>query len=242
VAGWAFMVARWCEYPIYSVGARAVVLGKAGLSGRKSGGLLRPWVGKLPVVGTAKKRSGSVPKQNETDWATIGQAVALFGIHGELKVRLLTDIPNRFSELETIYVGANHTSYPIQHVRPYKGEMILLKLKGIDDANAAELLRNQDLSIPLSELAKLPPDSYYQHDILGLQVLTLDGLELGQIVDVIVTGSNDVYSVKKPDGSQVLIPAIKDVIKQIDLNRRTMHIDPLPGLLDNSVQNKERRS
>ena len=111
--------------------------------------------------------------------------------------------------------------------------MIVLKLKGIDDANTAEPLRNQDLSIPLSKLAELPSGSYYQHDILGLNVLTLDGQALGQIVEIIVTGSNDVYIVKKPEGPQVLIPAIKDVIKQIDLIRRTMHIDPLPGLLDN---------
>ncbi len=183
-----------------------------------------------------------MPKQNETDWATIGQVVALFGIHGELKVRLLTDIPNRFAELETVYVGANHTSYSIQSVRPHKGEIIVLKLSGINDANSAERLRNQELSIPLSELATLPPDFYYQHDILGLQVLTLDGQELGQIVEIIVTGSNDVYSIKKPEGSLLLIPAIKDVIKQIDLIRRTMHIDPLPGLLDNIAQSKERRS
>ncbi|MGZ3617133.1 MAG: ribosome maturation factor RimM [Ktedonobacteraceae bacterium] len=183
-----------------------------------------------------------MPKQNETNWATIGQVVALFGVHGELKVRLLTDIPNRFSELETIYLGASHVSFPIQSVRPYKGEMIVLKLKGIDDANTAESLLKQELFIPLSELAKLPQDSYYQHDILGLQVLTLDGRDLGQIVDIIVTGSNDVYIIKNPEGSQVLIPAIKDVIKQIDLIRRTMHIDPLPGLLDNIAQSKERRS
>jgi 16S rRNA processing protein RimM len=177
-----------------------------------------------------------VRQQNETDWATIGQVVALFGVHGELKVRPLTDIPNRFAELKTVYVGTNHTRYSIQSVRPYKGDMIVLKLSGIDDANAAESLRNHDLSIPLSELATLPPDSYYQHDILGLRVLTLEGQEIGHIVEIIVTGSNDVYSVKQPHGPHVLIPAIKDVIKQIDLIRRTMHIDPLPGLLDNSVE------
>jgi 16S rRNA processing protein RimM len=181
-----------------------------------------------------------VPKQNATDWATVGQIVALFGVRGELKVRLLTDIPNRFAELQTVYVGGNHTSYSIQSVRPYKGEMVVLKLSGIDDANAAAPLCTQELFIPLSELAPLPPDSYYQHDILGLQVFTLDGQELGQIVEIIVTGSNDVYSVKKSDGSQVLIPAIKDVIKQIDLIRRTMYIDPLPGLLDNEAQRKRK--
>jgi 16S rRNA processing protein RimM len=174
-----------------------------------------------------------VPNQSETEWATIGKVVAFFGVHGELKVRLLTDIPNRFAELDAVYSGPDHIRRPIQRVRPHKGELVVLKLEGIDDANTAEALRNQNLDIPLSKLAKLPPDSYYQHDILGLSVITLDGRELGNIVDIIVTGSNDVYTIKTPGGSQVLIPAIKDVIKQIDLIRCTMYIDPLPGLLDN---------
>ena len=181
-----------------------------------------------------------MPKQNKTEWATIGKVVALFGVRGELKVRLLTDIPNRFAELDAVHAGPDHTRHLIQRVRPYKGEMIVLKLEGIDDANAAEPLRNQDLQIPLSKLAKLPPDSYYQHDILGLRVFTLDRWELGKIVDILITGGNDVYVVKATDGSQVLIPAIKDVIKEIDLIGHTMYIDPLPGLLDNvNVEKKE---
>jgi 16S rRNA processing protein RimM len=177
-----------------------------------------------------------VPRQIETEWATIGKVVALFGIRGELKVLLLTDIPNRFAGLGAVYAGPDHTRRLIQSVRPYKGEMIVLKLEGIDDANTAEPLRDQNLAIPVSELAQLPPDSYYQHDILGLMVITLDRQKLGSIVDIIVTGSNDVYVIKAPDGSQVLIPAIKDVIKQVDLIRRTMYIDPLPGLLDNVAE------
>jgi 16S rRNA processing protein RimM len=179
-----------------------------------------------------------VPKKNETEWATIGRVVAPFGVRGELKVRLFTDIPDRFTNLEAVHVGPNHNIHPIQSTRPYKGEMILLRLEGIDDANAAEALRNQDLTIPLSKLAKLPPDSYYQHDILGLHVSTLDGQVLGTVVEIIATGSNDVYCIKTTGGSQILIPAIKDVVKQIDLVRRTMHIDPLPGLLDNMSQEK----
>lgn len=177
-----------------------------------------------------------MPRQIETEWATIGKVVALFGIRGELKVLLLTDIPNRFAGLGAVYAGPDHTRRLIQSIRPYKGEMIVLKLEGIDDANTAESLRDQNLAIPVSELAQLPPDSYYQHDILGLMVITLDGQKLGSIVDIIVTGSNDVYVIKAPDGSQVLIPAIKDVIKQVDLIRRTMYIDPLPGLLDNVAE------
>ena len=183
-----------------------------------------------------------MPKPDKTEWATIGKVVALFGIHGELKVLLLTDIPNRFAELDAVHAGPEHTRYPIQSVRPYKGEMVVLKLAGIDDANAAEPLRNLDLQIPESKLAKLPPDSYYQHDILGLRVLTIDGRDLGPIVDIIVTGSNDVYTIKTPDGRQVLIPAIKDVIKQIDLIRSTMYIDPLPGLLDEDQAQEDEES
>ena len=104
--------------------------------------------------------------------------------------------------------------------------MLIIKLAGIDDANAAETLRDAEITIPLSQLAKLPADSYYQHDIIGLQVVALDGRNLGQIVDIMVTGSNDVYVLKSADGRQILIPAIKDVIKRVDLLRKMMYIDP----------------
>lgn len=170
--------------------------------------------------------------QPETEWATIGQVVALFGVRGELKVRLLTDIPERFQHLEAVYLGPKHQRYKIEHVRPSKGEIIILKLAGIDDANTAEALRQQSIVIPLSQLAKLPAGSYYQHDILGLHVFTLANRALGSLVDIIETGSNDVYVVQGSDGKQVLIPAIKEIVKQVDLIRHTMYIDPLPGLLE----------
>jgi len=181
-----------------------------------------------------------VPEQVETEWATIGKVVALFGVHGELKVRLLSDIPNRFAELGVVYLGPGHVRHVIESVRPYKGEMVLLGLEHVNDANTAVALRNLDICIPLAELAKLPPGSYYQHDIIGLQVYTVDGYDVGKIIDIMITGSNDVYIVKTAGGKQVLIPAIRDVIKEIDLARHIMHIDPMPGLLDNdSIDEKE---
>jgi 16S rRNA processing protein RimM len=173
-----------------------------------------------------------VPEHDETEWATIGKVVAPFGVRGELKVRSLTDIPDRFSNLEAVYLGPEHTRQRIQSVRPYKGEMVVLKLAAVEDANSAERLRNFELTIPVSQLAQLPPDSYYRHDIVGLQVRTMDGREIGAIEDILETGSNDVYVIKTPRGKQVLVPAIKDVIKQIDLIRRMMYIDPISGLLD----------
>lgn len=187
----------------------------------------------LPGDGQSREHfEGYVLMQQETEWAAIGQVVALFGIRGELKVRLLTDIPERFQQLEVIYLGPEHQPHKIERVRPHKGEIIILKLVGIDEANAAEALRRQELMIPVSQLAKLPAGSYYQHDILGLDVFTLTNRALGSLVDIIETGSNDVYIVQGPDGKQVLIPAIKEIVRQIDLKRRTMYIDPLPGLLE----------
>lgn len=173
-----------------------------------------------------------MPEQKTTEWATIGKIVAPFGIRGDLKVFSLSDVPNRFASLKGAYLGPDYTYYTIQNVRPYKGDMLLLKFADIDDATTAETLRKRDIFIPLDQLAQLPPDSYYQHDILGLQVVTLTGRDVGVIVDIIQTGSNDVYVVASPQKQQFLIPAIKDVIKQIDLIRHMMYIDPLDGLLD----------
>ncbi len=176
-----------------------------------------------------------MPNISDTEWATIGKIVAPFGIKGELKVFSLSDIPDRFAQLETVFVGPTYTSRKITAVRPYKGDMLVVRFAGVDDANTAETLRNFDISIPLDKLAKLPPNSYYQHDILGLRVATLNGNEIGTIVEIMETGSNDVYVVKGESKQQILLPAIKDVVKQVDLIRRMMYIEPMAGLLDDDA-------
>ncbi|RAQ95392.1 ribosome maturation factor RimM [Thermogemmatispora tikiterensis] len=170
--------------------------------------------------------------QGNMEWATVGRVIAPFGLRGEIKVLPMSDLPDRFAQLEAIYCGSPPRRHRIEHVRPYKSGLVLLKLQGFDSLTAAEALRNCELQIPLAELPPLPPDSYYQHDILNLRVFTLDGQEVGSITEIWLTGSNDVYAIRMPDGRQALIPAVKEVIKQIDLVRRTMYIDPLPGMLD----------
>ncbi len=176
-----------------------------------------------------------MPGQKPAEWATIGKIVAPFGVRGELKAFSLSDVPNRFAQLKALYISPDYTRAVIEAVRPYKGDMYLLKLRGVDDATTAETLRSRDLCIPLDQLAQLPDDSYYQHDILGMRVLLLSEQELGPIVDIIETGSNDVYVIKGADGRQILIPAIKEVIKQVDLIRRVMYIEPMGGLLDDDA-------
>ncbi len=170
--------------------------------------------------------------QQTTEWAAIGTIVAPFGIHGELKVFSLSDIPDRFATLDAVYVGPQHRRFSVKRARPHKGNVVLLTLAGITDPETADTLRKHDLFIPVDDLAALPADSYYQHDILGLHVSTLEDRDLGFVEDIIQTGSNDVYVVKKPDGKQLLIPAIKQVVKRIDLSAKCMYIDPMPGLLE----------
>ncbi|WP_052888355.1 ribosome maturation factor RimM [Thermogemmatispora carboxidivorans] len=170
--------------------------------------------------------------QRDMEWATVGRVIAPFGLRGEVKVLPMSDLPDRFAQLEAVYCGSPPRRHRIEHVRPYKSGLVLLKLQGFDSLTAAEALRNCELQIPLAELPPLPPDSYYQHDILNLRVLTLDGQEVGSITEIWLTGSNDVYAIRMRDGRQALIPAVKEVVKQIDLVRRTMYIDPLPGMLD----------
>lgn len=184
-----------------------------------------------------------MPIQKTTEWATIGKIVAPFGLRGQMKVTSLTDIPDRFAHLEEVYFGSEYKSYTIKEVRPYKGNMVLLKVAGIANATAAEALRNQDVFIPAEQLAKLPPDFYYQHDILGLSVEKVDGSQVvGTIVDIMPTGSNDVYVIKASDGKQYLIPAVKSIIKQVDLIRRVMYIEPIRGMLDDDAVVDEQES
>lgn len=184
-----------------------------------------------------------MPIQKTTEWATIGKIVAPFGLRGQMKVTSLTDIPDRFAHLEEVYLGSEYKSYTIKEVRPYKGKMVLLKVAGIANATAAEALRNQDVFIPAEQLAQLPPDFYYQHDILGLSVeKVVGGQVVGTIVDIMPTGGNDVYVIKASGGKQYLIPAVKSIIKQVDLIRRVMYIEPIGGMLDDDAVVDEQES
>lgn len=167
------------------------------------------------------------------DWVTIGRIVALFGVRGEVKVLPETDIPNRFSQLREVYLGPEHQRRRITKASPYKEGMILLRLAGIDSANAAEALIGQAITIPLAQLPTLPADHYYIHDLIGLRVESTGGQTLGVITDVLATGANDVYVVREAgSGRDVLVPAVKEMVKHVNISAGVMIMDPIPGLFD----------
>lgn len=154
--------------------------------------------------------------------------MAPWGLRGEIKVEVLSDYPQRFVPKARVLVKG----VPLEIERSRAGAAALvLKLASIDSREQAEGLRDQLLEVPASELMPLQPGEYFVHQVLGLQVVTTEGRDLGQVTEVLRTGSNDVYLVRQ--GSQeFLIPAIADVVQQIDLDARQMVIEVVPGLLE----------
>jgi 16S rRNA processing protein RimM len=159
----------------------------------------------------------------------VGRIVAPFGRKGEVKVRMETDFPERLQEKEFVWLkgqGRPARSVKVQGVRLHKGNA-LVKFEGVDDIDAAEQLRGEELRIMEADLKELPEGEFYVHQLLGLRVITESGEELGQVTEVIRSPANDVYVTER-----AMIPALKDVVKKIDIEAGEMVVRPIPGMLE----------
>lgn len=167
-----------------------------------------------------------------TKYLEIGQIVNTFGIKGMVKVKPFTDNIERFSNLEKIYIKnkSGQTEYKIQEVKYHKN-MVLVKFEGIENPEQADLLRNSYLIVDRETEEPLEPGRYYIVDMIGLDVFTDDNEYLGKLEDIYNTGSNDIYVVKNELGKQVLLPAIEDVIKNIDMDNKKVIVHLIPGLV-----------
>ena len=161
----------------------------------------------------------------------IGQIVNSYGIKGFLKVVPYTDDITRFDNLKTIYIEKNKKleEMQIEEVK-YHNNLVLLKLKGIDDINDTLEYKNCYIKIDRKDAVELPKNSYFIVDLIGLEVYTEEGTLIGTLVDVFPTGSNDVYVVKDELGKQILLPAIGDVIKDVQLENKKMVVHLIEGL------------
>ena len=167
-----------------------------------------------------------------SEYFEIGQIVNTSGLKGILKIKPFTDDIKKFSNLKTIYIKTKSglTEFKIEQVR-YVKNMVMLKLAGIDTVEEAEKYRNLYIKILRDQEEELEEGSYYVVDILGCKVNTDANQELGKIVDVFQTGSNDVYVVKDEQGKQILLPAIKQVIKNVDIKNKIITVHLLEGLV-----------
>lgn len=167
------------------------------------------------------------------EYFEIGQIVNTSGLKGFVKVKPFTDDITRFKKLKTIYILINKElqEFTIEDVK-YVKNMVLLKLKGIDTIDEAERYRNFYIQINKKDAPKLEKDSYFIADIEECKVYEQDTNKyLGIVTEVFPTGSNDVYVVKSEDGREILIPAIKSVIKEVDIDNKKITVKLLEGLI-----------
>lgn len=181
--------------------------------------------------------SAGQPASQSVDWLLIGEVIGVFGLQGEVKVRPETDFPERFTHTPVLYLGPDHTPMPVAQVRVAPGGHVVLRLDAITDATSAGKLRGKRLYVPASDAVALPPDSYYLHDLIGLRAQRPDGTPLGTVTDIYTGSGNDVYAIRPVSaGPAVLVPAVKEMVKRIDLAAGIIVIDPVPGLFDDNAE------
>ncbi|MBK7216241.1 MAG: 16S rRNA processing protein RimM [Candidatus Promineofilum sp.] len=175
-------------------------------------------------------KGGSADRSAEPRFLAVGRVIKPHGVQGEVRVELMTDLPQRFEWLKVIYVGErNPRPIAVESVR-YHQEFVLLKLAGYPTRTEAEALRNELLQVPEEEAIPLEEGEYFLHQLLGLEVFTEGGQGLGRLTDVLETGANNVFVVVGPGGEH-LIPDIPDVVQEVDVDGGRIVIRPLPGLL-----------
>lgn len=161
----------------------------------------------------------------------MGRVTKPHGLAGYVEVRSFSDNPDRFkvgSSFELNPPLPGNETVTVCGVKQKKGRHLLL-FERFTSRDASEILLGRELMVP-DELAEKPEDAFWIHEISGCRVVTVAGVELGLVTEVLRTGGNDIYVVT--GDKQYYIPAIKDVIKEIDLEHRVIKIDPLPGLLE----------
>lgn len=163
----------------------------------------------------------------------IGYVTKPQGVRGEVKIDPVTPDPNRFNRLEKVFlkIQNNTQPYSIEKVR-IADRFVYIKFSGINSRDEAELLRKAEILIEEKDLIQPEKDEYYVHDLIGCRVYSENEDDIGVVSDVIQMTSNDVYVVKSKDDIEVLIPATKDVIKNVDIKEKKIIIHILEGLFN----------
>ncbi len=167
------------------------------------------------------------------DLLQIGVISNTHGVRGEVKVFPTTDDPKRFKKLKQVIMdtGKEQLKLEITEVKFLKN-LVILKFKGIDNINDVEKYKGNGLFVTRENAVKCEKDEYFIADLIGVKAVTKDGEEIGEIIDVLQTGANDVYIVERPGRKDLLLPAIKECILNVDMKERIMQVFIMPGLDD----------
>ena len=167
------------------------------------------------------------------DYLVVGKVTRPRGLRGEVKVLPITDDPYRYNDLKAVYVRIGGTLKKILvESASVNGTQVFIKLNSFDSVEEAESLRGKLLFVPRKNAVKLDRDSYYYFDLLGCSVKTPDGEVIGKVYDILNAGSCDVYCVRSmgENRKEYLVPAVRDVVKEIDMGEKKIVIEPIEGL------------
>lgn len=158
----------------------------------------------------------------------VGKITKAHGLQGEVVVLVISDNPDRFDPGTSVFLEDGR-ELRIGSSRP-NGGRLLVTFEGVTDRNAADLLRGSQLVVPLSMLPELPEGDYWPHQLEGCEVITESGRPLGAIVDVLSSPANDLWVAVDGSGTETLIPAIREVVAEVDVARKRVLVRDLPGL------------
>lgn len=168
----------------------------------------------------------------QEDYLQVGVITSTHGIRGEVKVFPTTDDAARFQSLKNVVLDTGREKLPleIEGVKYFK-QFVILKFKGIDNINDVEKYRKMPLLVSREDAVALEEDEYFMADMLGMKVYTEEGSPFGVLKDIMETGANDVYVIDTTEHGEVLIPAIKDCILDVNIEEKKMTIHLMNGLL-----------
>lgn len=159
-----------------------------------------------------------------------GTLVGAFGVRGEAKLVLISTRPDHLAKIKQIYVGDELKPYAVTRFHEHKQNVYIVRLKGIETREDADALRSLEVFIPREKAAPLDEDEYFIHDLMGLNVRTSAGEELGRVVEVLETGANDVLVVRSLGRADILVPMVREIITKLDVAGKLVEITSLDAV------------
>jgi 16S rRNA processing protein RimM len=181
-----------------------------------------------PQEANADARAAALREHAAEPTVLVGRITRAHGVKGEVSVLVLSDVEDRFAPGATVYLEDGR-ALAVADERPHHGRL-LVRFEQVRDRDAAEALAGRNLVVPESASPPLPEGSYWDHQLIGADVVTESGRSLGSIRDVIHTQANDVWSAVDPEGLETLVPAIADVVVSVDVRARRVVVREVPGL------------
>lgn len=177
----------------------------------------------------------SAQNTNQPDYLIIGEITKPHGVRGEVRVEMLTEVPERYRALEEVFVAKNERHTPqaitLESVRFHQGKA-LVKFEGYNYRDEVEKLRKWLILIPADQAIPLEDGEFFYYQLLGMSVVSDKGEPLGEVTDIIQTGANDVFVVAHPEKGEILIPDTEEVVTNVDGDVRTITVHIIPGLFE----------